>query len=200
MDNEESVTIAFAENGDPILDQFSEDGFIDCTFRILNLVSNESAHKFHLAAWHEGESVGFDVVVVKGIRGALDNEMNLISNHVYRGGVTFLRSGPESDRLIEALAALYALSGKDRRMVDSFSFTGIALHYDDVDMESEPIKIKLFGNDGEDMGEDEYFESFFNLNLSSRLVFWNEKDPDYRDALIRGLSSVESGLQHHWNR
>jgi hypothetical protein len=192
MDDEESVAIAFAENGNPILDQLSEEGFIDCTFRILNLVSNESAHKFHLAAWHDGESVGFDVAVVKGIRGAFDGEMQLIPGHVYRRGVTFLRSGPESDRLIGALAALYALSTKDRRMVDSFSFTGIALHHDDVDMESEPIKIKLFGNDGEDMSEDDYFESFFNLDLSSRLVFWNEKDPDYRDALIRGLSSTDS--------
>lgn len=145
MDDEKPVEIAGAENGDPILDQFSAEGFIDCTFRIVNQVSSEHQHRFHLTAWHDGESVGFDVVIVKGIRGAFDREMELIPDHVYRDGVRFLRSGPESDRLMTVLASLYALSAKDRRMVDSFSFVGIALHHDDVDMESEPIKIKLFG-------------------------------------------------------
>jgi hypothetical protein len=192
MDDE--LVIAVAENGDPLLEQLSEEGFIDCTFRILNLISSEHKHRFHLAASYDGQTVGFDVELVKGIRGAFDNEMeNLIPEHVYRESIRFLRSGPESDRLIMALAALYALSSKPRLMVDSFSFTGIALHKDDVDMEFEPITIKLFGNDAEDMPEDDYFESFFKLDLSSRLVFWNEKDPEYRDALIRGLSSVSAG-------
>lgn len=191
MDDEELV-LSFAENGDPFLEQLSEEGFIDCTFRILNLVSSEQHHRFHLAAWHDGNTLGFDVEIVKGIRGALDSEMeNLIPEHVYHDGVKFLRSGPESDRLMMALAALYALSTNERRMVDSFSFTGIALHKDDVDMEFEPITIKLFGNDAEDLSEDDYFESFFKLDLSSGLVFWNEKDPDYRDPLIRGLSSLK---------
>jgi len=74
-------------------------------------------------------------------------------------------------------------------MVDAISFTGIALHQDGVDMETEPIKIKLFGRDSdEEIERDEYFESFFNLDLASGFVFWNEKDPDYRTPLIRGLS------------
>lgn len=91
-----------------------------------------------------------------------------------------------------ALAKLYTVSDAKRRMVESFKFTGIALHQDDVDMESELIKIKLFGNDGKEMPEKDYFESFFNLDLSSHLVFWNEKDPDYRLPLIRALSVVST--------
>ncbi|HEV2883415.1 MAG TPA: hypothetical protein VGW36_01070 [Pyrinomonadaceae bacterium] len=53
--------------------------------------------RFQVAAWHDGETVGFHVVVVKGMRGALDDDMELISDDVYRDGVQFLRSGPESD-------------------------------------------------------------------------------------------------------
>jgi hypothetical protein len=190
---DETVEIALGENGDPILNQFSEEGFIDCTFRIVNKVSSERQHRFHLTASHNGETVGFDVVVVKGIRGAFDDDFDLISDHVCHEGVRFLRSGQESDRLMTVLASLYELPANDRQMVDHFSFTAIALHRDDVDMESEAIRIKLFGNDGEDMIEDDYFECFFNLDLSSGFVFWNEKDWDYRDSLIRGLSSANSG-------
>jgi hypothetical protein len=193
MESDEPTTIKLAPDGYPILDQFSEAGFVDCAFRIVNLVSSDREHRFHLAASHVGEPVGFDVVVVKGIRGGFDDEMDLIADHVYRGGVRFLRSGPESDRLVTALATLYGLAAQPRTMVDTFSFTGIALHKDDVDMETQPIKIKLFGNDGDDVPEDAYFESFFNLVLVEGFVYWNEKDPDYRAALIGGLSVPSDG-------
>ena len=125
--------------------------------------------------------------------GAFNPEMTaLIPDHVYYEGVKFLRSGYESDRLIMVLTKRYDLPKKQRRMVNHFSFTAIALHRDDVDMEVEPISIKLFGNDGEGMSEEVYFESFFRLDLTAKLVFWNEKDPEYREALINGLSLVST--------
>jgi hypothetical protein len=100
-----------------------------------------------------------------------------------------VRSGPESGALITALAGLYGMTDHSLRMAELTPFTGIVLHQDDVDMETDPIKIKLFGRDSdEEIERDEYFESYFNLNLKAGLVFWNEKDPDYRTPLIRGLS------------
>jgi AhpD family alkylhydroperoxidase len=186
---EEPEQLRVAENGDPILDQFGEEGFIDCTLRISNLVSSVHEYRFHVAASFHGETVGFDVVILRGIRGSLNPEMTeLIPDHVYYDGVKFMRSGSESDRLIMVLAELYGLAREQRQMVDRFSFTAIALHQDDVDMEVEPISIKLFGNDGEDMSEEVYFESFFKLDLPSKLVYWNEKDPEYREPLINALS------------
>ena len=188
---EEPEQLRVAENGDPILDQFGEEGFIDCTLRISNLVSSVHEHSFHLAASFHGETLGFDVVVLRGIRGALNPEMTeLIPDHVYYEGVRFMRSGSESDRLMMVLAELYGLSHEQRQMVDRFAFTAIALHQDVVDMEVEPISIKLFGNDGDDMSEEVYFESFFRLDLPSKLVYWNEKDPEYREALINALSCL----------
>jgi hypothetical protein len=95
----------------------------------------------------------------------------------------------ESDALVAALRELYGMPGVNARMVDITPFTGIALHKDDVDMETQPIKIKLFGRDSEEEVErDEYFESFFNLDLTSGFVFWNEKDQDYREPLVAALS------------
>src|SRR5690349_14619115 len=141
------VDMKLANDGAPILDQFSADGFVDCTFSIASRSSNQREHRLHLSASHHGTKVGFDVVVVKGIRGAFDRDMAQISGHIYREGVRFLRSGPESDRLMTELARLYGLSPAARKMVDSFDFTALALHQDDVDMESQPIKLKLFGND-----------------------------------------------------
>jgi len=51
-------------------------------------------------------------------------------------------------------------------------------------MKFERIPKKLFGNDPDETPENNYFESFFKLDLSSRFVFWSEKETGFRDALI----------------
>lgn len=128
------------------------------------------------------------VAVVKEIKAGFDSDMNLIQNHVYSQGVRFIRSGEESDRLITSLAELYGFSVGKLNMVDGESFTAIALHQGEINMEQQPIKIKLFGRDSDKDSEDEYYESFFNVDLKNRLVFWNEKDQEYRIPLIKGIS------------
>ena len=174
--------------GNPILDQYSEEGFVDCVFRIADLVETASGYQFRMVASHKGEVVGLRASVVKGIKAGFDSNTNLNKAHVYRKGVVFQRSGPESDRLIASLSALYGNPKPDARMVDEASFTAIALHQGDIDMTADPVKIKLFGRDGPSDTEDDYYESFFNLDLKNRLVFWNEKDQDYRKPLVKGLS------------
>jgi len=57
MESEDDTEIKLAENGAPILDQFSEEGFIDCAFRIVNLESRETEHRFHLISHYQGETL-----------------------------------------------------------------------------------------------------------------------------------------------
>jgi hypothetical protein len=75
-------------------------------------------------------------------------------------------------------------------MVTSQSFTAIALHQEPIKVEDEKVNIKLFANDREEDVEEDYFESFFNVDLRNGFAFWNEKDLDYRKPLIRGLSET----------
>lgn len=174
----------------PILDQLSEEGFVDLTFQILDLVEDDSRYHFHLAASFEDEVVGFGVKLRKGIRSGFDAEMNLVKGHVYSEGVCFYTAGEQSDRLLRALAKLYGSDPEGQRMVEKEPFTAIALHQGDIDVATEPVKIKIFGRDGDPFDEDVYYESFFNVDLPSRLVFWNEKDQEYREPLLRGLSAT----------
>lgn len=174
--------------GNPVLTQYSEEGFVDCVFKITDLVENPATYRFRMIASHEGEPVGMEVIVVKGIQAGMDAEMALIQDHVYRQGVLFSRTGPESDRLIRALSGMYGMEMSDIKMVQSESFTAIALHQGPIDMTQEPIKIKIFGRDRPTDDEDDYYESFFNLDLQNGFVFWNEKDQEYRAPLLRALS------------
>lgn len=177
--------------GNPVLDQLSAEGFVDLTFRIINLVDDGKHYRFHLSASHKKRVVGMDVVLVKGIQGGFDSEMNLVQEHVYHEGVRFRRSGTESDNLIEAIGELYGSKTNPKYMASEETFTAIALHDGRLDLAREPVKLKLFGQDGEQCKEGDYYESFFNVDLRNGFVFWNEKDQDYRKPLLRALSAAK---------
>lgn len=176
--------------GHPTLDQFSEDGFVDCVLKISDLMERENTYYFHLNATYEEKDLGFDVEIIKNIKNGFDADWGLIGDHVYKKGVRFIRSGPESDLLVGVLASLYGLEEKPQNMISQETYTCIALHQEIINMEKECIKIKLFGRDSgnDDQLENNYNESFFNLDLANGFVYWNEKDPDYRSPLIRGLT------------
>jgi hypothetical protein len=174
--------------GNPVLDQYSEEGFIDCVLRIINRSETPDHYRLRLQATYADQVVGMNVVIVKNIQGGFDSEMNLKKANVYQRGVVFYRTGPESDRLLGALAALYGQEKQVLRMTAEESFTAIALHQGALDMEREPVKVKIFGRDGEPFDQDAYYESYFNLDLKHGLVFWNEKDQEYRKPLIRALT------------
>jgi hypothetical protein len=186
---ESPMDIQTDSEGNPILDQHSEEGFVDLTFRVSDLVDEGEHYRFHLAASHKKRSVGMDVVLVKGIQGGFDAKMNLVKQHVYRLGVRFLRSGAESDRLISAIGDLYGSKISPKKMVDEETFTAIALQQGALDVERESVGLKIFGKDGEPFDQDAYYESFFNVDLPNGFVHWNEKDPGYREPLLRALSA-----------
>jgi len=179
-------------NGYPFLDQFSEEGFVDCAFKITEFDESPEYFLFKLMASHNGRELGFKVEVLKNIESGFNSEWQLYSDHVYKKGVKFIRSGPESDSLISLLASLYGMEECSRKMTPQETFTCIALHQGELNLRAECVKLKLFGRDsGSDVDLDEcYYESFFNLDLENGFVFWNEKDMDYRKPLIQGLTEA----------
>jgi hypothetical protein len=188
------VSLATDSLGNPILEQFSEEGFVDCVFRISDLVESGDFYNFHLSASSDGMIVGMDVAIRKDIRAGFDAAMNLAKNHVYRQGVAFIRSGADSDRLIARIASLYGLPHTGGEMISKETFTAIALHQEEIDLRIDPVKIKTFGRDTEPFNEEAYYESFFNVDLPNGFVNWNEKDQEYRKALVNGLTRpIEPG-------
>ncbi len=178
------------DQGLPVLDQFSEDGFVDCIFKVDGLKTDQDFYYFNLLASHNAGRVGFAVKLHRSVGPGFDEDMNLIKENVYYQGVSFRSLGKISDDLIAALAKLYGQDLGALRMVSEETFTAIALQQGDTDFDQHAVKLKLFGRDSDPFIEDDYYESFFNVDLPSRFVSWNEKDPDYRAPLIRALGAV----------
>lgn len=70
-------------------------------------------------------------------------------------------------------------------MQDCAVFTAIALHEGVIDIEREPVKLELCGREDD---PEEYNESYFNVDIKSGLVFWNEKNPECRVPLVESLA------------
>jgi hypothetical protein len=178
------------ENGLPVLDQFSEEGFVDCVFRIENLTRDGEHFVFELRSSYRNEVVGVRARLKAEIGPGIDAEMNIINEHVYWRGLEISSLGPESDRFVAALGSLYGAESIPEAMVQSETFTVIALQQDSTDLESKQVRLKIFGNDGADCAEDDYYEAFFNVDLPGGFVYWNEKDGDYREPMLKALAAV----------
>lgn len=174
----------------PILTQYSEEGFVDCIFKVDGLKSDNDHYYFNLIASHDEDRVGFAVKLIKYVSPGFDADMNLIQAHVYRPGVSFRSLGAISDRLICALARLYGQDHSQLRMAPEEAFTAIALQQSDTDFEVHGVKLKLFGRDQGEFDQASYYESFFNVDFPNGFVSWNEKDPDYRVPLIKGMTAI----------
>ena len=182
------VTMELDELDLPLLDQFSEEGFVDCVFRIVDVVESDTHFRASLAASYQGAKVGFVADILKSIQSGIDRQAGLIKERIYTQGVTVRSNGPESNRFLEVLACLYGLPGSKRTMRDTESFTAIALHKEEIEIAQQRVKLKLFGHDACNADENMYNESYFNLDLPNGFVYWNEKDPEYRSAIIQALS------------
>jgi len=178
------------DQGLPVLDQFSEDGFVDCIFKVDGLKADQDFYYFKLLASHNAEKVGFAIKLHRSVGPGFDGDMNLIKDNVYYQGVIFRSLGKISDDLINALAKLYELDLGALQMISEETFTAIALQQADTDFHQHAVRLKLFGRDSDPFVEDDYYESFFNVDLPSGFVSWNEKDPDYRAPLIIALGAV----------
>ncbi len=169
----------------PLLDH-SDDGFVDLSFRIVEVEHAEDTIRINLRARHEGEVVGMKAVVSAGLRAGFSPSMELLN--VARPGIRFERSGDASDKLIAALARLYSARQPDR-MVEMIDLAVIAMHQESLDVLGSPVKLKCFGCDSEaEIESGAYFECFFNFDLASRTAEWNEKDTEYRLPMINALS------------
>ncbi len=170
-----------------LLSNREEDEFVDLTFKIENLKEDSDNFNFNLKAKFKDDIVGFKVMMTKNIDRGFDSNMELIKQNVCYEGVKFIRTGKESDLLVSHLNDLYRFASEKLNMTDLETFTAIALTNEPFNLIEDIVKIKLFGKDQEGASEEDYYESYFNVDLKNQCVWWNEKDPSYRGSLIRGL-------------
>lgn len=165
----------------------AEEGFIDISFPITkHEVLPSGARRFHAKGKLQNETVGFVI--------ELEPQWNpqIIEGHedanFYWGEGAFCSSGKETDHFVAILSKQYEISSNTTIALQRINAEVVGLLTNPEYIDSERIPMKFFFNPG--AKEDFYSEVFINIDLENKKLEFHEKDEEYRNPLIKSLTTL----------
>lgn len=166
----------------------AEDGFVDMTLSIAKYEKlTDGRARLVIQNTLDEKRVGFVIELMPTWKA---QKIENTEAYFYWGHAEITGTGEASNNFLAALSKLYGLAGSKRAFGTKVAAQVAGLANDPARLESEPIKMKFFFNS--DGPEELYSEVFINVDLKRKILEFNEKDPDYRDALVKSLSKTES--------
>ena len=162
----------------PEITSESEQGFHDLVFA---LVGGGDERTLRVKGKHKGAVVGFEVRLGPDWKEGRLGDVNLTT---YQGAVVISSVGRESDELARVIDGLYETKLTPRGLNAQTKFTAISLEGNPQRLKAGPVKLKLLFESDD---ESRYAEAFLNIDVARSRVQLNEKDVDYRKALVRAL-------------
>jgi len=160
-----------------------EEGFVDFDLPLAETdMLPSGARRLVALGMLEGQQLGFAVEIHPDWKAKPIEDGSIT---FYWGRVTLRRSGAASDAFVTALSKLYASVAPAKSMLAEINAQAVGLGEDPRKLAETPAKMKLFFHSEI---EARYAEVFPNVDLSARLVQFREKDPEYRENLVRALS------------
>jgi hypothetical protein len=173
-------TEEFSDSPTPeITSEREDDYFVDLVFGVPRFSITQSAQSVMVSGIANGKPVGFSVELGPTWKPGRIGDIASFS-----GVVRIASTGDDSNTFVRSLAALYGAEATPSPMTKSAEFAAISLHGDPTDLESGPVKLKLF-YESED--EESYAEVYANFDLQARKFYFNEKDPEYRAPILKAL-------------
>jgi hypothetical protein len=134
----------------------------------------------------DGKDVGFLIKLGSTWKGSqMAPDVNM---QIYAGSIVLESIGAPSDVFVKSLAQEYKTKLRPAKMKEQVKVDGLALEGNPSNLNAGVVKIKIFFNSDSEK-EGEYAEAFLNLDMKNKQVQFNEKDEEYREAIMRALSS-----------
>lgn len=164
------------------------EGWRDLTIPI-DSVSNSGADLISVVARGilDGNEVGLRLLIKRdmppGIRG---NKLNTLNASAFISrGIIIESIGDPTERLVKSLADAYSTERPRAPLRPAIPWTTIALEGDPGKVQSEFIRFKIFHDENDERGL--YYELFVHVDIPEGKIALNEKDEEYRPAVIRGF-------------
>ncbi len=156
--------------------------------------------KTTIKAMVTGKEMGLEVVIQDTTSKVIFSENNPPEITAAKNGVIFRSLGKISDDFLVFLSELYKFPNQSLKMINEISFTSICMEGDPSQLANQPLRFKLFfdkeftnpeSKEAESFYDNEYFEIFLHIDLPNKRIELNEKDIDYRKALLFSLQAKE---------
>jgi hypothetical protein len=163
----------------------SEEGFQDLVLNIIDKKIDNNVWILIAKGQFKGTVVGIKIKMANGLK------PGIINSEIDNGG--FARSaceissiGQESDNFIKILSELYGQKTNKKFTSKPLIFNSFSLNTNQALLDKGYFKFKLFFDDLNEQGL--YSEIFLNLNLPEGFIEIPEKDPEYRENLIKAMT------------
>ncbi len=160
-----------------------ESGFLDIDFFInSHSVNKDGSFLVNVSNLLKGEQAGFAIYLgSKWASKKIENSREAF----YWGNGRFINTGKNTDKFIEILSRLYGTSLPSINQKE-IEVVIVGLANDPRKFATREVKMKFFFNSDSD-NQELYSEIFVNINLAEQTLEFHEKDPEYRQPLIRSL-------------
>jgi hypothetical protein len=155
--------------------------FADVVLSIDSVKTENEATIFVAKSTIDGTKVGFEIVVYDiSSKVNFDGDNSTVISAP--DGIEIRSIGNLSNNFIQVFAKRCGIS-TEKGMIERISFTSIALDGSGSKIMTQPVRFKLFYE------EDDYVELFINIDAPNKQIDFQEKDIDYREPLVKVLSS-----------
>ena len=162
-----------------------EEGFADLTFDIINFKKKLFGNIYiECAANDNGTNVGFIIELKSGMTGL--NNSDASTWHTYPDGIKIGFLNNFSDNLIKSINKQYELNDSNLKLNKLSIIECGAMTENPLDYKNKVVQFKCFidSNNAKDL----YAEFYINIDLQNKKLYFNEKDPGYRENIVKYLS------------
>lgn len=158
--------------------------FVDFSFDIINIKKKlMGGIILECAACDNGKNVGFCLEIKNNMRGIANNDFGTFCT--YPKGMKLIYQNGLSNDFISSALRLYGFATADLKLKESAYIECGALSGNPMNLQKEEVQFKCFleAND-----ENKYAEFYINIDLPNKKLYLKEKDPNYRENIIRYFS------------
>ncbi len=164
----------------------SEEGFCDLVFNITDKQLDEDSNWILVAkGQYKSIVVGVKIKIKNGLNPGLNNG-KLDQLGMTRNAGELINIGLESDNFIKIVSGLYGFKSGEKFSKKNIPFDCFSLNSEVGYLDKGNFRFKLFLDSQDINGL--YSELYLNIDLSAGLIQLNEKDPGYRERVIKVLT------------
>jgi hypothetical protein len=153
--------------------------------RLLDRQDGDTSITYTARALYNQDTVGFTIQLSKDIPAGINSDGSVNEEVGFKtGAITFLRSGPESDRFAAALAALWNVEGIAKMKAQPVRPLAFSSNRAPVD-HNKPFtnSFKLFFEENAAVPG----EVFFTYDTYKKTIEFQEKDAQYRTQVVHAF-------------
>ena len=158
----------------------SNEGYINIPLNIVEQTRKDGYLVNRIQAMFKDDLLELIVSLKEGVPAGMVDDAP--ENIFLMDGIIFESTGPSSDELLTILAQKYQINAGRLTMKSKQVFTCANLNKIPVDYESGTPKFKIFLEGGTEVAE-----LYVNFDFKNATISLNEKDPQYRNAVIKLL-------------